>query len=371
MAFGKSILAAGILVVAGFGGGFLLSNGSGQILGMKPPHTASTRQAEEGDANEMAAAAIVNAANGDGESGQDGKHPTLNQHGGGEGEGGEGATPAVAAGSERAAGVAGGGVAKGGPKRQTVALAGADAAAFLIGNTVDASLSKDGSHLTYYAPRGLRADGHVGSFLVKPWHSKAGSLCEPGSDGILVCRPAQVRGETGDHAPGAPIGTLLVAGDRWVPIYKGDRLGLPDHIPFIDSTVADAQSSAESPKPSTKGQLVVTALIGHAVSIDPPDGASDHPVTIVYFSDDGHRVSVIRPVEGADLSDGVAVSVGHWTASKGVFCQSDATLGAGMACSKPESFSTTKVRLISTKKAPDLRLTILTETPKPHLEAAN
>lgn len=362
------MLAAGILVVAGFSGGFALSNGSGQILGMKPVHKA---QSKAGNADEVAAAGIYNAAQGDGPGGGEGSHPTLAQSEGGAG-GQDAAAGEATVGTGGAMSAAGASVPKADPEAEKngLALIGADAAAFLSGNTVDADLSKPGRHLVYYAPRGLQAVGDARRYVVKTWNSKTASACVPGSDGALVCRPLQVRKDPGAQKAGR-VGTMLV-GDDWVPIYKGNLLRVPDHIPLVDSALAEAAPVVtRRPKTPIKGRPAVDLLVGHTASVAEPDASSGVSAVLVSYRPDGTLLTMDRPADDLRQPDGVAVAVGQWTFAKGLLCQGEKAPGAPRTCFKPEAWSRRSVHLVPVGEGPERQLDFLGETPLRPLEAAN
>ena len=133
-------------------------------------------------------------------------------------------------------------------------------------------------------------------------------------------------------------------------------LRIPQHIPFIDSTVAldGAAAAADATKPGVAG------LVDHTAAVTTDAGAGRH---FVYYGAD-NRMLDVQPIE-TSLSGGraVKVAVGHWKLSKTTLCESGAATGPAQLCFKPEPAGQGAVRLVPVAKGGQaLRAVLLPET---------
>ncbi len=369
MSLGPGILALGLLATSGFIGGFCITNGSGQYLDMLPKQHA---ESVAPNANEDAAAGLM-AASGTTKRGGRRRHVG----GGGGGTADTGADNAATNGGGGDGGAAEGGDAgsaspgdapkAGGTGPNTGAapqhLGGAEAAAFLAGNTVveDAPARR----YAYFAPRGVRMDGNRQGFVARPWDRAKSTLCSPGSDGILACHAIQVRmNHPGAATAGAPIGELRLEGDRWLPILAGNVESFPDHLPFLDSVVTEMKPEPSALKPTAIGAAAFATLVGHLAAIDPEQSRR---TTFVAFAKDGSRLDIER---SQDDDAALKVTPGRWSFAKAMLCEDRVGAGQAPACFALQAWGKTSLRLVPKDKGDTIRLDILIETDRPQRQAA-
>ncbi|HEX4766971.1 MAG TPA: hypothetical protein VH414_11920 [Lichenihabitans sp.] len=364
MRLGPGILALGLLATSGFIGGFCITSGSGQYLDMLPRHHAESAAP---NANEDAAAGIM-AAGGDPKRGGH-RHKTAGG-GGAADEGSDGAAPEGGDAGAASAGTASAGDAPktGGtdPHAGTAPrqLGGAEAAGFLAGNTVveDASARR----YSYFAPRGVRMDGNRQGFVARPWDRAKSTLCSPGSDGILVCRAIEVRTKGLDApAGGSSIGELRLDERRWLPILSGNVESFPDHLPFLDSVVAEVKPEPSALKPTAIGAAALATLVGHLAAIGSAE--QGRATTFVAFAKDGSRLDIER---SQDDDAALKVTPGRWSFAKGMLCEDRAGADEAPACFALQAWGKTSLRLVPKGKDDTIRLDVLTETDRPQHQAA-
>ncbi len=381
MSLGPGVLALGLLATSGFVGGFCITNGSGQYIGMLPKHHAESIAP---NASEDAAAGIMAA--GDGQTrhgghrrravggGGGGADSGSDDAGGGGGDGaaaesggsGGGETGAAAGGG--AAGAAGGEGSKvGGAPRQ---ITGVEAGAFLGGNTV----VEEGKPRRYvfFAPRGLRMDGNQRSFLARFWDRSKSTLCSPGSDGILVCHIIEVRTNgLGAQPTGTPIGEVRMDGTRWLPILSGNVEAFPDHLPFLDSKIADEKPERPAPRATATGKAAFAALLDHPAAVTSVTSVtSGRPASILTFAQDGGLLDIERPQDETDAAPVLKVTTGTWAFSKSLLCMDGAPMGTAQACFTVQVWGKTSLRLVPEGKGGAIRLDLLNETARPQYQAA-
>ena len=223
-----------------------------------------------------------------------------------------------------------------------MALAGAKAAAFLSGNSVnDAGGSVGGAALGYFAPRGLWASFGSGSIAVRHWDPKGEALCQPkpGAPQAVVCTPLRVRQCSADRADVPTIGYLMLHEGRWSPVYRGNVRHFPDHIPALDPP----RPAPTPPAPARHGGevRVASAVLDRASAYRRSDAGPDAKDQVFVFAEDGRRLDFRMP--GDDHLRDVLIHTGWWSFARGILCQGTSRENA--ACTRPKPVGRGRIAL--------------------------
>ena len=234
-------------------------------------------------------------------------------------------------------------------------LTGAEAINYLAGNTLRRQGPGEPLHFTYFASRGIMADGTEREFVARAWDRNRDELCEPGNDGTPACRPIQILLDAKEELQGGRLGTVTI-GAVTAELVKGNVLRVPQHIPFIDSAVALDGSAA----PSEGIGAGLAGLSDHTVAITTDAGADRR---FVYYGADNRRLDV-QPIEaGPGGGRAVKVAVGHWRLSKSTLCEASAATGPRETCFRSQPIGGGMVRLDPVAKGGQaMRIVPLPET---------
>ena len=242
-------------------------------------------------------------------------------------------------------------------------LTGVEAVNYLTGNTLKREEPGKPARFTYFAARGVEGDGNERNFVASAWDRNRPDLCDVAADGTPNCRPLTITLDGQYEFPGAKLGTVSIGGAT-ATLLKGNVAKFPDHVPFLDEP--PERAAVASVKAAAAGPLALWAgFVGRLVSVESDDslGADRR---ILYYAED-NRVLDVRPTAGnAAHQAAVAVTVGHWHASKTGICQTRTIGDAAQSCFKPEASGLDNLRLVPIGKgAKAQRLTVLTETSAP------
>ena len=220
-------------------------------------------------------------------------------------------------------------------------LTGIEAINYLAGNTLRREGPGEPMHFTYFASRGVMADGSEREFVARTWDRSRADLCEAGADGAPVCRPVEILLDAKQELQGGRLGSVRI-GSVTAELIKGNTLRVPAYIPFIDSAIT-LDATAPAPDAATAGWA---GLVDHTAAITSETGAGRR---FVYYGADNRRLDV-QPIEtGADIGRAVKISVGHWRLSKATLCETGSG-AAAQACFKPQSIAGGAVRLVPVAK---------------------
>ena len=242
-------------------------------------------------------------------------------------------------------------------------LTGVEAINYLAGNTLKREEPGKPARFTYFALRGIQGEGNERSFVATAWDRNRPDLCGISANGTPDCRPLTITLDGQYEFPGAKLGAVSIGGAAAI-LLKGNVAKFPDHVPFLDQPPGGA--SLTPAKASATGPLALWAgFVGHLVAVESDDvpGADRHTL---YYAEDS-RLLDLRPTPGdAAHQAAVAITVGHWHASKTGVCQTRSIGDTAQVCFKPEASGADSLRLVPLGKgAKALRLTVLNEAAAP------
>ena len=316
---GKS---AGVLLVAGFLGGFSLSSSAVHFLRPSMP----TTQASAGGGGKRGGMAS--------EGGESRVSGSAHDQ--------EGSSGAGAGTASNGSGGGGGDVAK--PAEATPE----PTPDLLSGNTL---MAEDGTRFRYLSRRGWQGEGdrnHPDDLTVTRWTSHAGALCRVSVHAGLACIGTTIAPESKpDPKQGAKLGVLTtVAGDHWT-ILRGNAENLPDAMPLIMGELP-RQEAKPSKKPKTVGMGAVEELTSRTLRLG---GPSASPMGVRYEADGRWTTAVPLLPDDKTGTDGVKVTIGHWLFTAETFCLDKPGLTLDRSCFAPEQWGDDTFRLVSTRTA--------------------
>ena len=239
-------------------------------------------------------------------------------------------------------------------------VTGAEAINYLAGNTLRREGAGDPMHFTYFAARGVMGEGDERGFTARRWDRERPELCGPGPDGDPQCRSVSILLDGKYEFPGARLGTVTLGPTRrsgaiTAALIKGNAIHVPEHIPFLDSTV-DVASAAAGP---ARAGDVFDGIVGHpTASVTDGDAGGRR---IVYYAKDNRRLE-LRQIQ-TDGGKAVEVTVGHWRTVKSTLCQSRIVGDGAQDCFKVEPVAGGALRLMPVGKTGSAQtLTALPET---------